>query len=265
MGHRLETAPPAWQGLDPAEAGGILRGIDPRARILAAVAFAVTVVACHGLPALGLALLAALGMMRLACLPVAVTLRRMLAMDGFIVFMLLMLPFTVPGDPLVEIAGFPASRQGLRQAVDIGLKANAVVLALMSLVGSMSSVTLGHALHRLRLPVNLVHLLLFTVRYIAVLHEEYLRLRTAMKARGFRPANSLHTLRSLGYLVGMMLVRALERSERILCAMKCRGFAGHIPLLDDFRLRPRDGVFGLAILALCSLLILLERVHVAAS
>ena len=66
------------------------------------------------------------------------------------------------------------------------------VLMLMALVGTMESTTLCHALYRLRTPESLVHLLMFTVRYIDVLHQEYLRLRTAMKARGFRPQNSRH-------------------------------------------------------------------------
>ena len=159
---------------------------------------------------------------------------------------------------MFEFAGFTASRQGLMRAVEIGLKANAVVLALMALVGSMSSVTLGHALYRLRLPENLVHLLLFTVRYIDVLHQEYLRLRVAMEARGFQPATTFHTMRSFGYLVGMMLVRALERSERILAAMSCRGFVGQFPMFDAFRIGRRDWVFAAATLLVCILIVALE-------
>ena len=144
------------------------------------------------------------------------------------------------------------------RAVEIALKANAVVLALMALVGSMSSVTLGHALYRLRVPENLVHLLLFTVRYIDVLHDEYQRLRIAMETRGFQPATNSHTMRTFGYLVGMMLVRALERSERILDAMTCRGFAGRFPLFDEFRLVARDWLFSAFSLLACALIVALE-------
>ena len=61
-----------------------------------------------------------------------------------------------------------------------------------------------------------------------------------------------------GHLVGMMLVRAIERSERILGAMKCRGFSGRLLLLQDFALTGRDRVFGAAMTALCLGLLLLE-------
>ena len=128
----------------------------------------------------------------------------------------------------------------------------------MVLVGTMEPVTLGHALHRLRCPETLVHLLMFTIRYIDVLHEEYQRLRAAMKVRGFRPGTNWHTYRSFGYLVGMMLVRAIERSERILGAMKCRGFSGKMLLLQDYSLNRRDIVFAAGFGALCLALILVE-------
>ena len=56
----------------------------------------------------------------------------------------------------------------------------------------------------------------------------------------------------------MMLVRAIERSERILGAMKCRGFSGRLLLLQDFALTGRDRVVGAAMTALCLGLLLLD-------
>jgi cobalt/nickel transport system permease protein len=213
---------------------------------LAAISFALVVAALHHLAPLVAALLVAVGIMISARLPFAQTLKRMVMMDGFIVAMLFMLPFTVPGDALFTWWGFTASQQGLHQAAVIALRANAVVLCLMTLVGTMEPSTLGHALARLKAPERLIHLMLFTVRYIDVIHQEYQRLRIAMKARGFRPRNSLHTYQTYGYLIGMLLVRALERSERILQAMKCRGFTGRFPLLDRLSYRRRDGIAGLS-------------------
>ncbi|PLX37804.1 MAG: cobalt ECF transporter T component CbiQ [Hyphomicrobiales bacterium] len=262
MGHVLSRQRRIHADAGNASEESLVARVDPRVRILAAVAFAVTTVSCSSLGVLALALGAAVTLMLLANLPVAATLKRMAAMDGFIVFILLLLPFTVPGEPVFTLWGFEASREGFVQAIAIGLTANAVVLSLMALVGSMEAVTLGHALHALKVQASLVHLLLFTVRYIEVLHQEYLRLRTAMKARGFRPSNSLHTYRSFGYLVGMMLVRALERSERIMDAMKCRGFTGSIPMLSRFALSPADAVFGLAIAAIVVGLLAAEHAHV---
>ena len=220
--------------------------VDPRSRIIAAVIFAFVIVAINDLMVLSLGLGIALVLMTVAHMPIGLTLRRMLTMDSFIIFTLALLPFTVPGEAIFAIFGFTASWEGVIKATQIGLKANAIILVLMSLVGSMEPVTLGYAMRRLWVPERLVHLILFMIRYLEVLNQEYQRLRAAMKTRGFRPQNSRHTYRSFGYLVGMMLVRAVERSERILEAMKCRGFNGQIPIIDTLAYSRSDVVFGLA-------------------
>lgn len=241
-----------------------LRQLDPRARIFAALAFAVVVTGLSTLGALALAMAAALAALRLSGLPVGRTLKRMAIMDGFIIFMLLILPFSTPGTPaLILPFGLVATVEGFRLTAEIALTANAVILMLMVLVGTMEPVTLGHALARLRVPWTLVHLLLFTVRYIEVLRAEYARARVAMRARAFRPRSNRHTWVSLGHLVGMMLVRALERSERILQAMKCRGFTGRIPLLDELSWQAADrrfsAAFGLGLVALVTVEVAVVR------
>jgi len=230
----------------------VIGALDPRMRIVMACLFAVVTVALSSLTALAMALSISIGMLLLSGMPLGRTLKRMAMMDSFIIFMLVLLPFTVPGDAIFTLWGFPASWQGLWKAIEIALTANAVVLAMMVLVGTMEPVTLGHALHRLRFPETLVHLLMFTIRYIEVLREEYMRLRSAMKVRGFRPGTNWHTYRSFGYLVGMMLVRAIERSERILGAMKCRGFSGRMLLLQEFTIKPQDHIFAALLALLCA-------------
>ena len=49
-----------------------------------------------------------------------------------------------------------------------------------------------------------------------------------------------------GDLLGMLLVRGYDRSERIMAAMKCRGFQGRFYLLDHFSFQSRDLYFSLA-------------------
>ncbi|WP_170429465.1 cobalt ECF transporter T component CbiQ [Ruegeria arenilitoris] len=235
---------------------GLISPLDPRVRIVMAVIFGIVTVSLWSTPALCAALAVSLSLLAMSRLPWRKTLKRMAMMDGFIIFMLVLLPFSTPGDPMFSVWGIPASWQGLWKAIEIALTANAVILSLMVLVGTMEPVTLGHALHRLRCPDKLVHLLMFTIRYIEVLREEYLRLRGAMKVRGFRPTTNWHTYRSFGYLVGMMLVRAIERSERILGAMKCRGFSGRMLLLQDYKLRHKDSVFAVGLGALCLVLLI---------
>jgi cobalt/nickel transport system permease protein len=243
------------------ERHGPVGRLDPRSRVVAAVGFALAVVGLSHSGTLVLALVLAVGTAILARLDAGATLRRLLALDGFMVLALAMLPFTVPGDAVFGVAGWDASRQGLTQALAILLRANAVVLMVLALVGSMDTASLGHALGRLGAPDKLVHLFLFTVRYLDVLHREYARLRVAMRARAFTMGCGRHTWRSVGYLFGMLMIRSVERSERIVAAMRCRGFDGRFPSLQEpTRLRWPDGVFALASLAGMVLLLAVEVV-----
>lgn len=238
--------------------------LDPRMRIIMTVIYSVTLVALNNLVVLSVALLLSMWLLAISGLSFQKTLKRMAMMDGFIIFTLVLLPFTMPGTVMLTIWGFDATWEGLWRATEIALTANAVILAVMTLVGSMEPVTLGHALYALKTPERLVHLMMFTIRYIDVLREEYMRLRTSMKLRGFRPGTNLHTYRSYGYLVGMMLVRAIERSERILAAMKCRGFSGRIVLLEEFRLTRADVLFVAALTSALGAMVWAEVLYAVA-
>ncbi len=240
---------------------GLISRLDPRTRVLAAGIFALLAVSMSHLPTLGGAVALSVVAAILARLALRPTLRRLLALDGFMVLAVVMLPFTVPGDTLVSVAGLDASRQGLTQALVILLKANAVVLMVLALVGSLDTVALGQALARLGAPEKLVHLYLFTVRYLDVMHREYRRLRTAMRARAFAMRTDCHTWTSIGYLFGMLMVHSIERSERIVAAMRCRGFDGTFPALDEpTRFRRPDGMFALASLAGMVMLMTIETI-----
>jgi len=168
------------------------------------------------------------------------------------------LPLITQGNPLVAFGPIGFTREGLRLAAAIALKGNAIVLTLVVLLGKLDATTLGHAMSHLHVPDKLTHLLLFTIRYLDVLHREYLQLRAAMRIRAFRPRMDRHTYRAFGYLIGMLLIRSFDRSDRIVAAMKCRGFRGKFYLLDHFAFSWNDLWFGGISLAILFLLVLLE-------
>lgn len=222
----------------------VVHRLDPRVRVVVAFAFSLLVATSGRFGVLGAGLAVSLVGVAVARLPVGPTLRRLLAVNLFMLFLWVVLPLTVFGTALFYLGPLAYSREGVVLAGQITLKANAIVLALTVLVGTMEMTTLGHALHHLRVSEKLIHLLLFTVRYIDVIHHEYQRLRNAMKVRCFRPRVNRHTYRTYGNLVGMLLVNSFDRAERILAAMKCRGFRGRFYVLRHFALARRDLVFA---------------------
>ena len=152
--------------------------------------------------------------------------RRIAHVELFVILLVVTLPFAVPGTPLVSAGPLVLSAEGLLRAALVGTKVSASVITIMALLGDIEPVRLGAALHALKLPEPLVRLFVMMVRYVSVLRGEARRLMDAMRARGFVPRSSRHTWRSYGYLIGMLLVRAIERAERVEEAMRCRGFSG---------------------------------------
>lgn len=244
----------------------IIHRLDPRARLVAASLFSV-VVAVSATPQAAAVALAC------ACLVLAASrpgifplLKRLFVVNLFIAFLWLMLPFSTPGDAVRTIGPLAATQQGIELALLISLKSNAIVLAFIALVATSDAATLGQAMYRLRVPGKLTFLFLFTYRFVQVVGEEFGRLRTAAKLRGFVPRTSMHTYRTVAALLAMVLVKSHDRAQRVHQAMLLRGFTGRFVSLREFRFRSSDALFLGCMLALCAgvaaLDVLARGVHV---
>jgi cobalt/nickel transport system permease protein len=216
------------------------------------------VAVAKSLPAALAGLALALVWLALARLPWKKVLAKLLLVNSFVVFLWLVLPLTYPGDPMWRFGPFIATHQGLIFTALISVKSNAIIIGLIALIATVPVITLGQALHNLRLPGKLCHLLLFTYRYLYVFELELVRLVQAMKIRGFQPRTNLHTYRSYAYLAAMLLVRSYDRAESVYQAMLCRGFHGTFYSLKIFSWQRRDGIFLVGSLLAVAALFLLE-------
>jgi len=155
--------------------------------------------------------------------------RRLLHLEVFLVLLLATLPFTLPGTELFRVGSLVASTEGAWRALVIACKVTASVLMVSLLFASEDPLAIGTALRGLGVPESLVRLFISVVRYVQLIRPEYTRLRESMRARAFMPRTNRHTFRSYGYLLGMLLVRAIERAERVEEAMLLRGYSGRFP------------------------------------
>ncbi|HQH28579.1 MAG TPA: energy-coupling factor transporter transmembrane component T, partial [Oligoflexia bacterium] len=124
------------------------------------------------------------------------------------------------------------------------------VLALIAVTGFSPVCS---ALLRLGTPKIFVVQLMLMHRYLFVLLDEASKMVGAKSLRTFE--NSTGGLRIYGAFTGSLLLRTMERAERIYSAMQCRGFDGDIKRTLPAEFGKRD------ILFLCgwSLLFLLLR------
>jgi cobalt/nickel transport system permease protein len=228
------------------EGASLAHRLDPRGKVVVAALFAVLMAVARTYTATLAGLAFALICLALARLPLKKVAVRLLLVNSFIFFLWVVLPLTYPGEAVWRFGPLTATREGLIYTGLITLKSNAIIIALIALVATVPVVTLGQALHNLRLPDKLCHLLLFTYRYLYVFEQEYRRLVQAIKIRGFQPRTNLHTYRTYAYLAAMLLVRSFDRADRVFQAMLCRGFQGVFYSLRTFYWQRRDWVFMVA-------------------
>lgn len=236
----------------------LIHRLDPRIRLLSAAALTLPTALLHrtnaSLAALGFGIILIL----LTRLPLGKVAARVATVNVFILFLWLFIPFSLPGTPVFTWGPLAATHEGVEFALLITIKSNAIVLALLALLGTIGVQDLGPAMQQLKIPGKLCHILLFTYRYIFVIYQEYVTMRQAMRARGFKPKTNKHTYRSYAWLIGMLLVKSWDRAERVHNAMRCRGFRNQFYSLTEFSTSFKDYAFLVGCLLSSAVVICLE-------
>jgi len=235
-----------------------LHRLDPRVKIVSGLALITTIALCRTFPTAITGLMLAFALVFSARLRISSVARRLLLVNGFVLFLWLTLPLTYPGSPLYQAGPLSLSRDGVALALLISIKTNAAVLVLIGLLATSSVAELGNGLARLKIPTKLCLLLLFSYRYIFVIHQEYLRLVRAAKLRCFKAGTNVHTYRTTGYLFGMTLIKSHHRAHRVKQAMVLRGFQGRFHTLYQAEIGMPEIVFSLLMLVSVAGLIALE-------
>jgi cobalt/nickel transport system permease protein len=238
-----------------AQGDSLLHRLDPRVKLLAALFWSCLIATSDRLPLSAWALGCSLALAAMARLSVRKLCARFMFVNIFIALFWLTLPFSLPGESVWSLGPLHASREGLLYALRITLKCNAILLAVTALLGSSTVFALVHALRHLALPEKLVHMFFFTFRYFQIIHSEYLRLREAMRVRCFTPGTNLRSYRSYAQLLGILLVRSLDRAERVREAMLCRGYAGKLWVFDHFSIKEQDVAFSIFFSIACGILL----------
>ncbi|MBN2498655.1 MAG: cobalt ECF transporter T component CbiQ [Deltaproteobacteria bacterium] len=225
-----------------------VHALDPRAKLLACLGFVIAAASLPGWPPSRFAPLLVLVAAGLAAarLPWGFVLGRTLLVLPFVGLLVVLLPLTRGQDELWRSPGTAliVYREGLELALAILVKAVLAVLAVGWLVFTTPLYRLLEALRALRVPAAVVASLGFLFRYLDLMTDEGLRMRRARQARSPAGPRRLR-IRSTGSLVGRLLLRTLERAERIHLAMLARGHDGELRSLEQLAWRRADGLFAL--------------------
>lgn len=129
------------------------------------------------------------------------------------------------------------------------------VQAVLILIHSSGFYNLCRSLHQMGVPSLFTTQILFVYRYLFVLLQETLSMQRARDARSF--GRTSYPLRQWGVFVGQLLLRTVERSERIHRAMVSRGFNGKMESRYHAHLSFRDFIY----IAVCCLAFVFLRYY----
>ncbi len=218
--------------------------IDPRIRILFVFLFATIVATSHTKKALIFSGIFIISILIFGSVKKRDLFKRLLIVNTFTIFLVIILPFTYPGRPIYSFGPLSLTKEGLLYASTIFFKSNIILACLILFLSNLSIFTLSHALHHLRLSDKLVQIIFFSFRYLHVIQKEYKKILCAMKMRGFVPRTNFHTYKTYAYLITNLLLKSYDRSERVYKALICRGFNGTFPIYRHFKLSLGDKLFA---------------------
>lgn len=203
--------------------------LDPRAKLVTTLAFIVAVVSFgrYEISALLPFTLYPVTLIALADLPPGYLLKKLLIAAPFALCVGIFNPL-LDHSAQMQWAGLTISG-GWLSFVSILLRFTLSVTTALVLIATTSFTGVCLALERLGAPRAFVLQLLFLHRYIFVLIEEAARLVRARELRSFHGRG--RGLRTFGHLIGQLLLRTLDRAQRIHMAMLCRGFDGEVRMI----------------------------------
>jgi cobalt/nickel transport system permease protein len=217
--------------------------LDPRAKLLTTAVFLVTVMSFgrDDLSAIAPFFLYPMVMMGAGNLPMGYLLKRILVVLPFVALVGIFNPLL--DRAIVMKLGPLGISGGWVSFLSILARCVLAVWVAMILVATTGFHAMCAGLERMGVPNVFVTVLLFVHRYLFVLIDEASRMARARSLRSFsRRGFGLKAWSSLG---GHLLLRTMDRAQRVHRAMLSRGFSGEVRVARRDAIRPGDVAFVL--------------------
>ncbi|MFC1576857.1 cobalt ECF transporter T component CbiQ [Candidatus Omnitrophota bacterium] len=229
--------------------GSFVHKLDPRVKFIATILLIISIVLTKPASYISFSLYGILiGLLiALSRIPIGFIFKRSLIVIPFVLVAAVFIPFIKKGEVACAYSfgmiDLTVTYEGLAVLWNVLIKSYLSVLCLILLISSTKFSNLLKALEGLRCPKIFIMILSFMYRYIFILMDELMRMKTAKDARSGAGERNWRVIRALANILGVLFVRAYERGERIYLAMCSRGFDGSVNTLNDLRLRAADVCF----------------------
>ena len=212
--------------------------LDPRAKLLTTLVFVVTVVSFdkYEISSLIPFFIYPVVLCAIGNIPPSFLIRKLVVVSPFAILLGIFNPL-LDREILIRLAGLEISG-GWVSFASILIRFVLTVGVALTLIAVTGFNAVCMALEKLKVPKIFVVQLLFLHRYMFVLVDEAARIFRARSLRSFGGEGS--GIKSFGSIVGQLLLRTIDRAQRIYLAMSCRGFEGHIHVMRQQRIGSRE-------------------------
>ena len=256
---------------------GLLQSLDPRVKLISALAFVFALSLTNDIRALLAVYLLELLLSYASRVEISFFIKRVwLFVPLFTGVIALPMAFNIfmHGDPLWTVAtlgpgahlgpfalpeAIYITRQGTIAAAVFTARVAVSVSAVVLLFLTTPQQLLFKSLRAVGVPKLYVLTLEMTYRYIFLLVELIREMYVAKRARTIKYMSTREEQKWVGGRIGYSLVRSMDMSDKVHKAMISRGFNGDIKIMEEFGLKRRDYIAGVITILLSSLLVLVSQ------
>jgi cobalt/nickel transport system permease protein len=220
-----------------------LHRLDPRAKLVATLAFIVAVVSFdkYALSALVPFFIFPVVQISIGGLPAGFLAKKVLLVAPLAILIGIFNPL-IDRNILFQIGSIQVTG-GWVSLFSILLRFLLTVTAALILIATTGFNAVCMALARLGVPRPFVVQLMFLYRYIFVLTDEASRMVRAVSLKSFNAGGI--SFKTFVPMMGHLLLRTMDRAQRIHLAMLCRGFDGRIRIIRSMKIGWTGAAFAL--------------------
>lgn len=235
---------------------------EQRSKIIALFSLIIAFAWINKLSLLPVMILVTVTLFLLSKLPFTFWLNRLRYPGLFIAAIVILLPIVAGETVILDLGILSIKQEGCQSVILIVTRFICILTVSLVLFGTAPFLTTIQSLRSLHVSSIIVDMMLLSYRYLAELNEMLITMNRAMQIRGFQ-ANKFqwHNLQVLARLMGSILIRSYEKSQRVYQAMRLRGYGRHkLPPQKRDKSDRISKIASTVILAIAVSLIVIETV-----
>lgn len=127
-------------------------------------------------------------------------------------------------------------QDSFEEAINVYIRTNMIILFNLLLFSHSNGYDIVRALNELSFPKKIVSSVYFSLKMIQTLSDEFKKIKTTLRARGFRATSSMFAYETYGNLFGHIFVKSIKKAYSLQDSFELRGFNGEIYLVDNSKL-----------------------------